>query len=156
MLAHRSKKSMMKVEFQDSGEVFFRRWSWYGTNNCFKFYNVVNDCSHCRQQVSNPSIQFMLYETLLKKLKKRRASSKKGSNDVSALEVVLLHFLVPAVLPIHTILLYFLYFLVPVVHPIQTNFIFTLRFWVLACTFVIKCKWTDLVHRFFCLELWQN
>ncbi|XP_071934530.1 peroxisomal nicotinamide adenine dinucleotide carrier-like isoform X2 [Coffea arabica] len=28
--------------------------------------------------VSNPSIQFMLYETLLKKLKKRRASSKKG------------------------------------------------------------------------------
>ncbi|XP_071929949.1 peroxisomal nicotinamide adenine dinucleotide carrier isoform X2 [Coffea arabica] len=36
--------------------------------------------------VSNPSIQFMLYETLLKKLKKRRASSKKGSNDVSALE----------------------------------------------------------------------
>ncbi|CDP14058.1 unnamed protein product [Coffea canephora] len=40
--------------------------------------------------VSNPSIQFMLYETLLKKLKKRRASSKKGSNDVSALEVFLL------------------------------------------------------------------
>lgn len=42
-------------------------------------------------QVSNPSIQFMLYETLLKKLKKRRLSSSKGSN-VSALEVIFLFF----------------------------------------------------------------
>lgn len=39
--------------------------------------------------VSNPSIQFMLYETLLKKLKKRRASSNKAS-DVTALEIFLL------------------------------------------------------------------
>ncbi|XP_010256636.1 PREDICTED: peroxisomal nicotinamide adenine dinucleotide carrier-like isoform X2 [Nelumbo nucifera] len=36
--------------------------------------------------VSNPSIQFMLYETLLKKLKARRASSKKGNDAVTALE----------------------------------------------------------------------
>uniref|UniRef100_A0A5B7A9N9 Putative peroxisomal nicotinamide adenine dinucleotide carrier isoform X1 n=1 Tax=Davidia involucrata TaxID=16924 RepID=A0A5B7A9N9_DAVIN len=40
--------------------------------------------------VSNPSIQFMLYETLLKKLKEKRASSKKGSNGVTALEIFLL------------------------------------------------------------------
>ncbi|CAK9135729.1 unnamed protein product [Ilex paraguariensis] len=40
--------------------------------------------------VSNPSIQFMLYETLLKKLRKRRGLSKKGSNDVTALEIFLL------------------------------------------------------------------
>ncbi|KAL3820167.1 hypothetical protein ACJIZ3_006072 [Penstemon smallii] len=40
--------------------------------------------------VSNPSIQFMLYETFLKKLKRRRASSSKGSNDVTALEIFLL------------------------------------------------------------------
>ncbi|KDP44825.1 hypothetical protein JCGZ_01325 [Jatropha curcas] len=40
--------------------------------------------------VSNPSIQFMLYETMLKKLKKRRASSKKGDNGVTALEIFLL------------------------------------------------------------------
>ncbi|KAK6145463.1 hypothetical protein DH2020_022283 [Rehmannia glutinosa] len=40
--------------------------------------------------VSNPSIQFMLYETLLKKLKKRRLSSSKGNNDVTALEIFLL------------------------------------------------------------------
>lgn len=39
--------------------------------------------------VSNPSLQFMLYETMLKKLKKRRASSKKD-NGVTALEVFLL------------------------------------------------------------------
>ncbi|GFP86303.1 peroxisomal nicotinamide adenine dinucleotide carrier [Phtheirospermum japonicum] len=39
--------------------------------------------------VSNPSIQFMLYETFLKKLKKRRVSSK-GANDVTALEIFLL------------------------------------------------------------------
>ncbi|XP_010534563.1 PREDICTED: peroxisomal nicotinamide adenine dinucleotide carrier [Tarenaya hassleriana] len=38
--------------------------------------------------VSNPSIQFMLYETMLTKLKKKRAS--KGSNSVTALEVFLL------------------------------------------------------------------
>ncbi|CAA7389864.1 unnamed protein product [Spirodela intermedia] len=38
--------------------------------------------------VSNPSIQFMLYETLLKKLKARRAA--KGSNAVTALEFFLL------------------------------------------------------------------
>lgn len=40
--------------------------------------------------VSNPSIQFMLYETLLKKLKARRASSKKGNIGVTAWEVFLL------------------------------------------------------------------
>ncbi|CAI9768334.1 unnamed protein product [Fraxinus pennsylvanica] len=40
--------------------------------------------------VSNPSIQFMLYETLLKKLKKRRALSGKDKNDVTALEIFLL------------------------------------------------------------------
>ncbi|XP_010095059.2 peroxisomal nicotinamide adenine dinucleotide carrier isoform X1 [Morus notabilis] len=40
--------------------------------------------------VSNPSIQFMLYETMLKKLKKRRASSKQGSNGITALEIFLL------------------------------------------------------------------
>ncbi|PHU18190.1 Peroxisomal nicotinamide adenine dinucleotide carrier [Capsicum chinense] len=40
--------------------------------------------------VSNPAIQFMLYETLLKKMRKRRASSNKGANDVTALEIFLL------------------------------------------------------------------
>ncbi|KAF5203915.1 Peroxisomal nicotinamide adenine dinucleotide carrier [Thalictrum thalictroides] len=40
--------------------------------------------------VSNPSIQFMLYETLLKKLKARRALSVKGNSGVTALEVFLL------------------------------------------------------------------
>ncbi|XP_059628030.1 peroxisomal nicotinamide adenine dinucleotide carrier-like [Cornus florida] len=40
--------------------------------------------------VSNPSIQFMLYETLLKKRKERRASSKKGNNDITASEIFLL------------------------------------------------------------------
>ncbi|GMI80836.1 peroxisomal NAD carrier, peroxisomal membrane protein 38, ABERRANT PEROXISOME MORPHOLOGY 3 [Hibiscus trionum] len=39
--------------------------------------------------VSNPSIQFMLYETMLKKLKKRR-SLKQGNNGVTALEIFLL------------------------------------------------------------------
>ncbi|PKI39597.1 peroxisomal nicotinamide adenine dinucleotide carrier [Punica granatum] len=38
--------------------------------------------------VSNPSIQFMLYETMLKKLRKRRALN--GKNDVTALEIFLL------------------------------------------------------------------
>lgn len=40
--------------------------------------------------VSNPSIQFMLYETLLKKVKQRRALNKNGSNGVTALEIFLL------------------------------------------------------------------
>ncbi|KAL0382097.1 UNVERIFIED_CONTAM: Peroxisomal nicotinamide adenine dinucleotide carrier [Sesamum calycinum] len=40
--------------------------------------------------VSNPSIQFMLYEILLKKLKKRRLSRGKGNNDVTALEIFFL------------------------------------------------------------------
>ncbi|GAB2299628.1 hypothetical protein Dimus_033692 [Dionaea muscipula] len=40
--------------------------------------------------VSNPSIQFMLYETLLKKLRKRRSSVRNGSTEVTALEIFLL------------------------------------------------------------------
>ncbi|XP_076882398.1 peroxisomal nicotinamide adenine dinucleotide carrier-like isoform X1 [Bidens hawaiensis] len=40
-------------------------------------------------QVSNPSIQFMLYETLLKKLKQRRASTN-NNKGVTALEIFLL------------------------------------------------------------------
>ena len=37
-------------------------------------------------QVSNPSLQFMLYETLLKKLKQKRALSKNANKGVTALE----------------------------------------------------------------------
>lgn len=40
--------------------------------------------------VSNPSIQFMLYETMLKRLKKRRALRGKDNNGVTALEIFLL------------------------------------------------------------------
>ncbi|RVW41323.1 Peroxisomal nicotinamide adenine dinucleotide carrier [Vitis vinifera] len=40
--------------------------------------------------VSNPSIQFMLYETMLKKLRKRRASQKKDSGGITASEIFLL------------------------------------------------------------------
>ncbi|ONI24552.1 hypothetical protein PRUPE_2G246400 [Prunus persica] len=40
--------------------------------------------------VSNPSMQFMLYETMLKKLKQRRALSKKDNSGVTALEIFLL------------------------------------------------------------------
>ncbi|KAK6933050.1 Mitochondrial substrate/solute carrier [Dillenia turbinata] len=40
--------------------------------------------------VSNPSIQFMLYETMLKKLKERRASSVKTNNGINALEIFFL------------------------------------------------------------------
>lgn len=45
------------------------------------------DISCSWSQVSNPSIQFMLYETMLKKLRKRRALSKQGNNGITALEV---------------------------------------------------------------------
>ncbi|KAK1317054.1 Peroxisomal nicotinamide adenine dinucleotide carrier [Acorus calamus] len=40
--------------------------------------------------VCNPSIQFMIYETSLKKLRFRRAANKRGSKNVTALEVFLL------------------------------------------------------------------
>lgn len=40
--------------------------------------------------VSNPSIQFMLYETLLKKMKTKRASNRKGADGFTALEIFLL------------------------------------------------------------------
>ncbi|KAL5539184.1 hypothetical protein UlMin_045357 [Ulmus minor] len=40
--------------------------------------------------VSNPSMQFMLYETMLKKLKKKRALTTKGNDGVTALEIFLL------------------------------------------------------------------
>ncbi|OMO76138.1 Mitochondrial substrate/solute carrier [Corchorus olitorius] len=40
--------------------------------------------------VSNPSIQFMLYETMLKKLRKRRSLSKQGNTGITALEIFLL------------------------------------------------------------------
>ncbi|XP_061973656.1 peroxisomal nicotinamide adenine dinucleotide carrier isoform X2 [Populus nigra] len=40
--------------------------------------------------VSNPSMQFMLYETMLKKLKKKRALVKQGDTGVTALEIFLL------------------------------------------------------------------
>lgn len=40
--------------------------------------------------VSNPSIQFMLYETMLKKIKERRALRKKDNSGVTALEIFLL------------------------------------------------------------------
>ncbi|RRT71932.1 hypothetical protein B296_00005862 [Ensete ventricosum] len=42
-------------------------------------------------QVSNPSIQFMIYETLLKKIKRKRASNTKGAEGLTALEVDLYH-----------------------------------------------------------------
>uniref|UniRef100_A0A0D6R711 Peroxisomal nicotinamide adenine dinucleotide carrier n=1 Tax=Araucaria cunninghamii TaxID=56994 RepID=A0A0D6R711_ARACU len=40
--------------------------------------------------VSNPSIQFMLYESLLKHIRAKRALNKQGSNSISAVEIFLL------------------------------------------------------------------
>lgn len=40
--------------------------------------------------VSNPSIQFMLYETMLKKLKRSRALKKQGNKGITAWEIFLL------------------------------------------------------------------
>ncbi|KAI5075480.1 hypothetical protein GOP47_0009556 [Adiantum capillus-veneris] len=40
--------------------------------------------------VSNPSIQFMLYEGMLKQLRRKREEDVKGSTGVTALEVFLL------------------------------------------------------------------
>ncbi|MBA0694834.1 hypothetical protein Goari_005104 [Gossypium aridum] len=40
--------------------------------------------------VSNPAMQFMLYETMLKKLKKQRSLSNPDNNGVTALEIFLL------------------------------------------------------------------
>ncbi|KAJ6842753.1 peroxisomal nicotinamide adenine dinucleotide carrier [Iris pallida] len=40
--------------------------------------------------VSNPSIQFMLYETFLKKLKRKRASNMKGADGLTAIEIFFL------------------------------------------------------------------
>ncbi|WMV31249.1 hypothetical protein MTR67_024634 [Solanum verrucosum] len=59
----------------------------YGEDGISGFWNGVFPTLF---MVSNPSIQFMLYETLLKKIRKRRASSNKGVNDVTALEIFLL------------------------------------------------------------------
>lgn len=47
----------------------------------------MTDSSCFWSQVSNPSMQFMLYETMLNKLKKRRALNKKNNNGITALEV---------------------------------------------------------------------
>ncbi|KAI0502116.1 hypothetical protein KFK09_017062 [Dendrobium nobile] len=40
--------------------------------------------------VSNPSIQFMLYEAMLKKMKKKRGSTAKGAEGLAAFEIFLL------------------------------------------------------------------
>ncbi|XP_042431125.1 peroxisomal nicotinamide adenine dinucleotide carrier-like [Zingiber officinale] len=40
--------------------------------------------------VSNPSIQFMLYETLVKKIKRRHDSKAKGADELTALEIFIL------------------------------------------------------------------
>ncbi|THU51778.1 hypothetical protein C4D60_Mb06t34620 [Musa balbisiana] len=40
--------------------------------------------------VSNPSIQFMIYETLLKKIKRKRSTNTKGAEGLTALEIFLL------------------------------------------------------------------
>ncbi|KAL0915180.1 hypothetical protein M5K25_015580 [Dendrobium thyrsiflorum] len=40
--------------------------------------------------VSNPSIQFMLYEAMLKKMKKKRGSNTKGAEGLAAFEIFLL------------------------------------------------------------------
>ncbi|KAL6208465.1 hypothetical protein ACLB2K_019414 [Fragaria x ananassa] len=59
----------------------------YGEGGFFSFWRGVFPTLI---MVSNPSMQFMLYETMLKKLKKRRALSKKTNNGVTAVEIFLL------------------------------------------------------------------
>jgi len=81
----RFKKSLMKLVFGVSGKVYYHHWSWYVESESLSCLGVLlSDCS--LNQVSNPSIQFMLYEAMLSKLRKRR-----NSNSVTALEV-LCHF----------------------------------------------------------------
>ena len=55
----------------------------------FVFVGAFSDCFFFKLQVCNPAMQFMLYETMLSKLKKKRAL--KGSTNVTALEVQTLY-----------------------------------------------------------------
>uniref|UniRef100_A0A7C8ZDL7 Peroxisomal nicotinamide adenine dinucleotide carrier n=1 Tax=Opuntia streptacantha TaxID=393608 RepID=A0A7C8ZDL7_OPUST len=69
----------------------------YGTSHAIQevydeagFWGFWNGVIPTLIMVSNPSIQFMLYETLLKNVRQRRALNKNGSNGVTALEIFLL------------------------------------------------------------------
>ncbi|KAJ7959700.1 peroxisomal nicotinamide adenine dinucleotide carrier-like [Quillaja saponaria] len=69
----------------------------YGTSNAIQevygeagFWGFWRGVLPTLIMVSNPSIQFMLYETMLKKLKRRHALSKNSSNGITALEIFLL------------------------------------------------------------------
>lgn len=58
--------------------------------------NVIWSCKYClilALQVCNPSIQFMIYESLLKHLRNKRSAKKQGSTNIKALEVNLLTWL---------------------------------------------------------------
>lgn len=69
----------------------------YGTNNAIQevygeagVFGFWKGVLPTLIMVSNPSIQFMLYETMLKKLKQRRILNKKSNSDVTAMEIFLL------------------------------------------------------------------
>ncbi|KAH9324647.1 hypothetical protein KI387_004825, partial [Taxus chinensis] len=59
----------------------------YGEAGLFGFWKGVMPTLI---MVSNPSIQFMLYETLLKRLRAKRALKKQGLQSISAVEIFLL------------------------------------------------------------------
>ncbi|KAL8484352.1 hypothetical protein ACS0TY_026869 [Phlomoides rotata] len=60
--------------------------------------------------VCNPSIQFMIYESLLKHLRAKRSAKKQGSTDIKALEVYLLAW-VGLIFPIFQLLLCWAFFI---------------------------------------------
>lgn len=69
-------------------ELMILKFLLYCLSRCILL--IVRCVCSLNPQVSNPSMQFMLYETMLTKLKKKRAL--KSSNNVTALEVQTLAF----------------------------------------------------------------
>ncbi|KAI3458594.1 hypothetical protein Pfo_015257 [Paulownia fortunei] len=99
MQTHTKKSQLTSTEALSSEEVILAAVEPppYGTSDVIQeVYNEAGVLGFWKgvfptlMMVSNPSIQFMLYESLLKKLKKHRISSRKGNNDATALEIFLL------------------------------------------------------------------
>ncbi|KAG6765419.1 hypothetical protein POTOM_029461 [Populus tomentosa] len=69
----------------------FCLWVFFNEDNVYRLKNsMMKQEFGAFGKVSNPSIQFMLYETMLKKLKTKCALVKQGDTGVSALEIFLL------------------------------------------------------------------
>jgi hypothetical protein len=93
-ILNRSGRYIENLVYEDFGKDLFQHWSWlvnliskYQNQTLLVMYAIPQLLNYVNFQVCNPSIQFMIYETLAKRLQSKRSGKQLPKKNLTAMGV---------------------------------------------------------------------